>query len=348
MLLLLAVLLTACRSDDKEEIVSPDEDCYLDIYVYAPSHPIVTRSDIGEVMPKDGESTINTLQIWVFRHSDDENAAAVGYLEADPTFLNETGQQKYQLLLEKSFANNPEPVDVYVVANTASVGLSFNEETSRLVLDNAKINEGYFGTGTTISGGITTGLQSTVPSEGLPMSAMAKNQPIYGSFPALRIGPTENETTVLELTRAVSKLRFVLCQIKDQVASKTLVSIDEIKLTDGKAQTPSCQIPTQTYLMPGTYNYSSLVTGEMVYINNDNKLSAANIPKVVNPLAYAYETQGAQEYEDLIDKAISGEKKANDDDEELMELGLSQCYKYSGWCPSAVCRFRAGTSGLTP
>jgi hypothetical protein len=40
-------------------------------------------------------------------------------------------------------------------------------------------------------------------------------------------------------------------------------------------------------------------------------------------LAYTYETQGAQEYEDLIDKAISGNYKAHVGDENLKELGLT-------------------------
>ena len=48
MLLLLAVLLSACHSSDED---SPEQDCYLDIHVYAPDRPIVTRGDVGEVPP---------------------------------------------------------------------------------------------------------------------------------------------------------------------------------------------------------------------------------------------------------------------------------------------------------
>lgn len=313
MLLLLAVLLTACRSDDKEEIDSSDEDCYLDIYVYAPDRPIVTRSDVGNIDQREAaESEVKTLQIWVFKHSD---GSKVGYLGAgtdddsnipNPLFLNETGQQVYRMKVAKAFADAPEAVDVYVVANAASyvrkksvdTAITLGEASTPSDLDDAMIGSASFGTAT---------LVSAVPADGLPMSAVAKNQPVYGSFPALRIG-TESQMTTLQLTRAVSKLRFVLCQMKNQDVTKQLVSIDRIKLDGGK-------LPTQTYLMPGTYSYSSLVTDEVVYVNDANKLLAAYIPQVDNPLVYAYETQSAQDYEDLINAAITGGQ--------LKELGLT-------------------------
>lgn len=311
MLLLLAVLLTACS--DNKEIASPDEDCYLDIYVYAPDRPIVTRSDVGMIEQRTAaESEVKSLQIWVFKHSD---GSKVGYLGADDisaeapnlTYLNESGQQVYRMKVDKAFADAPEAVDVYVVANAASCGqTSLGTSTTRSVLDAAVIGTDYFGTTTRVS---------AVPDNGLPMSAVAKSQPIHGSFPALRIGSEEKMTT-LQLTRAVSKLRFVLCQKKDQNASKRLVSIDEISL-DGN------QIPEKTYLIPGTYNYSNSHAGSLKYIDNDHKLLENDIPKVVDPLAYAYETQEAQEYENLINEAISGEHKANVGDENLKELGLT-------------------------
>lgn len=318
MLLLLAVLLTACR-DNKEEIVSPDEDCYLDIYVYAPDRPIVTRGDVGEVKPKNDESKINTLQIWVFKHS---NGDKVGYLGPgtdddsnipNPVLLNETGQQTYKMKVSKAFADSPEAVDVYVVANAASyVTTSLGAGTTRSELNDAMIGTNHFGTGTTPSGGITTGLQSTVPSEGLPMSAIAKNQPIYGSFPALRIG-SETEITTLQLTRSVSKLRFVLCQIAGDQSSKKLVSIDNISLN-------ADQIPTQTYLIPResyTYEYSHAAI-------NYGGINKSDIPAVADPMVYAYETQTAQEYEDLINAASdkeSSRKEANL--ARLTELGIT-------------------------
>ena len=325
MLLLLAVLLTACHSDSKEEIVQPvEEDCYLDIYVYAPGRPIVTRADVGEIDPiSDDESKVTTLQIWVFRHSDAENAKAVGYLDADPTFLNEKKQQKYQLLLDKSFANNPQSVDVYVVANTATCGLAFVENTTRSDLNDAKIGKGepvsgecYFGPDEKVS---------VIPSDGIPMSAVLKNQPITGLFPTLRIGNETDGIVIMELTRAVSKLRFVLCRIKEKEnTSKKFVSIDGIQLNGG-------QIPKTAYLMPGTYNYvGNYVSDNSDVINfvnpsnpedklipndDENPSNPKIIPEVDDPLEYVYETEDAQTYETKIENAVK--------DGILRELGLT-------------------------
>lgn len=284
MLLLLTVLLTGCSSKEEEEVV---EDCYLDIYVYAPDRPIVTRADVGDISVATAqERQVNDLKIWVFRHGDVAGAKAVGYLSPDATFLNQTGQQKYQMLLDKGFADNPEPVDVYVVANAVSYvsPTTLDENTTRSQLDAAAIGTDYFGTTSLV----------TSAAAGLPMSAVLKNQPISGKFPTLRIG-TEEQMAMLQLTRAVSKLRFVICRIteKGDASTKKLVSIDDISLD-------ADQIPDQSWLIqraaPGySYNHAAVSYGS---------IAKDDIPQVPNPLDYAYETQTAQAYEDLIDEAI--------------------------------------------
>ena len=316
MLLLLTVLLSACHSSDED---SPDQDCYLDIHVYAPDRPIVTRGDVGEVPPSDEEEKkVHSLQIWVFKSN---GGGEVGYLdvkpgsEANPTYLNQTGQQTYRMKVTKEFADHPEAVDVYVVANAESCGFTedhkFNAYTKRSDLDDAKIGKAYFGT--------TPPLVSTTEDirskGGLPMSAVEKNQPIYGTFPSLRIGK-ETEMTTLKLTRAVSKLRFVLCRKDDTNSTKKLVSIDGIELYGG-------QIPEQTFLIPLTTNYSSgsYSSDAIVYVNENNKLLPSvaegdgGIKSVDDPLTYVYETQTAQEYENLINQAVSEGK--------LKQLGLT-------------------------
>ena len=308
MLLLLVMLLTACHSDDKEEIVNPDEDCYLDIYVYAPDRPIVTRADVGEISSSEEERKVHTLQIWVFKNS---NGEKVGYLDADPQDLNNgIGQQKYRMMISNDFARYPENVDVYVVANAASCRLSsLGASTTRNDLNEAMIGTGYFGT--------TTPLVSSVPENGLPMSAKMKNQPISGSYPTLRVG-TSDKMTVMQLSRAVSKLRFVLCRIKETGATKKrLVSIDNISLNAN-------QIPKQTYFMPGTYNYSNYTGETVTYVDEDHKLLPTSIPDVSDPLVYVYETQSAQNYEDIIDAASDEDtSKKTENLEKLTALGIT-------------------------
>lgn len=299
MLLLMAMLLIACQSSD-EDNGSPD-DCYLDIYVYAPGRPIVTRGDVGEVSPSDAEKKVNTLQIWVFKSG---SGALVGHLSVtNPTYLNgSAGQEKYRMLVDKAFANAPEDVDVYVVANAASCGLSFDENTSRVTLDAAQIGTGYFGT-TNCYGQGDLIPEGRIATNGLPMSAVAKNQPITGSFPALRIG-SQDQMTILRLTRAVSKLRFVLCQNGNNDSGRNLVSIDGITLSGN-------QIPEQTSLMPGTTAYSRYMSDALTFVDESNKLFPKTethpdgIPSVDDPMIYQYETQKAQDYEDMINAAVT-------------------------------------------
>ena len=315
-MLLVIVLLTAC-SDHSGEGSDENGDCFLNIYVYAPGRPMLTRADVGDIAHREAvESKIHTLQIWVFKHN---GGSFVGYLETEPAFLNETnGQEMFQMIVEKEFADHPVNVDVYVVANVESVGLTLDKETTRDELDAAKIGTDYFGTTNLynkedllFSDNLNTG---RIARDGLPMSGVLKNQSIYGSYPTLRVG-TQDAMATLQLTRAVSKLRFVLCRIASE-DDKELVSIDGIQLDGG-------MIPTKSYLMPGTYTYSSdpvaptdYETNPIVYVNTANKLLKANIPSVANPMVYAYETQPAQEYEDLINHASDEElsrKAANID-----------------------------------
>ena len=325
-MLLVIVLLTAC-SDHSGESSDEKDDCFLNIYVYAPERPMLTRADVGDIVSRSvKEHMVHSLQIWVFKHGD---GSLVGYLETEPTFLNETnGQEMFQMKVEKEFADHPVNVDVYVVANAYvlpdnydkfincntnydltyiddnnnEVTLTLGEATTRAQLEGAKIGESSFGvvekegeTGYFIPG------VSEVPAAGLPMSGVLKNQPIYGSYPTLRVG-TQDAMATLQLTRAVSKLRFVLCQKKEKDnAKKKLVSIDKIELNGSV-------IPTASYLMPVTKpSYSSYVSTAINYGSIEEE-NIGVIPSVKNPMVYAYETQSAQEYEDLINHAADGDE----------------------------------------
>ena len=81
MMLLLTV---ACASDPKEveEDPLPKEPSVLKIYVFAPDKPIVTRADIGDVDASADEAAINTLDVWVYENSTNEetNGKLVGHV----------------------------------------------------------------------------------------------------------------------------------------------------------------------------------------------------------------------------------------------------------------------------
>ena len=282
LMLLSAMFLMACNNEDD----IPAEECYLEVYVYAPGRPIVTRGDVGEIAPSEkAERTVKTLQIWVYRHGD---GRLVSYKDTTATYLNEAaGQEKFMMKVDRTFARSPENVDVYVVANAKSCGLSsLDESTTRAQLDAAQISGNYFG---------TEELTQSVPADGLPMSAVLRNQPVTGHFPTLRIG-TASQMATMELTRAVSKLRFVVCRVKEEgTADKKLEGIDDISIDAG-------QIPEASYIIPRD-NYSSYTySHESVSYGGVRK---SDIPEVEDPLIYVYETQKAQEYEDLINAAVN-------------------------------------------
>lgn len=321
-MLLVIVLLTAC-SDHSGESSDENGDCFLNIYVYAPGRPMLTRADVGDIVSRSVEEhMVHTLQIWVFKHSD---GSLVGYLPpTSPTFLNETdGQEMFRMEVDKEFADHPVNVDVYVVANAGSVGLkkgtadlTLGANTSRSDLDAAKIGTDYFGTTNLynkedllFSDNPNTG---RIARDGLPMSGVLKNQSIYGSYPTLRVG-TQDAMATLQLTRAVSKLRFVLCRKTEDLtnAKKILVSVDNIQL-DGNV------IPTASYLMPKeTPSYTSYVLTPISY----GSVSKETLPEQANPMEFMYETQTAQEYEDMINAEVA--KNIADPTKGLKELGLT-------------------------
>lgn len=295
LILLIAMLLMACSNEDD----IPAEECYLEVYVYAPGRPIVTRGDVGEIAPsEEAERKVDTLQIWVFKHAD---GSLVSYKGEKPTFLNEEaiGQQKFQMKIDKTFADNPENVDVYVVANAKSCGLSsLDESTTRAQLDAAQISGDYFGTR-------TTRLTQSVSDDGLPMSAVLRNQPVAGHFPTLRIGSV-SEIATMALTRAVSKMRFVICRVNEEsTADKQLVSIDDISL-DAR------QIPDASYVIPREDHSGYAYSHEAISFGG---VAKGDIPQVKDPLIYVYETQKAQEYEGLINAAVKARN--------LKQIGLT-------------------------
>lgn len=290
LILLIAMLLMACSNEDD----IPAEDCFLDIYVYSPGRPIVTRGDVGEIAPSaEEERKVNNLKIWVYRHGD---GRLVSYKDTTATYLNKAGQEKFMMRLDRTFARSPENVDVYVVANAESCGLSnLDENTTRAQLDDAKISGNYFG---------TKELTQSA-ADGLPMSAVLRNQPVTGHFPTLRIG-TASQMATMELTRAVSKLRFVVCRVKEEdTADKKLEGIDDISIDAG-------QIPEASYIIPRD-NYSSYTYSHEPVIYGG--VGKNDIPEVEDPLIYVYETQKAQEYEALINAAV---KAGN-----LKQIGLT-------------------------
>ena len=315
--MLVVLLLTACSSEsDTTETKQPP---VINIYVYAPDKPMITRGDIGVVSPINNainESKITKLQIWVFETGTNK---LVSYYSpesvANLNGTNSSGEAHYQLSVSEAFAqaaqvaqaNNTEKphVDVYVVANTASCGMAFVETTPRADLEAAMIKKS--GTANNDYFGLTT-LTDEVPEAGLPMSGVLRNVEVQGSSPVYRL---DN----VKLTRAVSKIRFVFCREKPEEGKTDIpVKINSVKLN-------KWMISKEEYLFLGT---SEMTTPYPVYHVGSYETEADDskeflpepwddIPKNDDPLLYVYQAQSAQDYENLIAEGVTKN--------ELKELG---------------------------
>ena len=301
-LMFFVLLLAACSKDgDSPEDTQP----VINVYVYSPDHPTITRGDIGNVAPIDNtlnESLITSLQIWVFEHGTE---TLVSYYT--PTSVDNLKNAKgvtYQLKVSDAFANaKPKPnVDVYVVANVKSVncGLTLGDQTTRATLEGAQIGSDYFG---------LDPLTGTVPTDGLPMSGVLRDVAVTGSAPVFEISS-------VKLTRAVSKLRFIFS--KDNV--ETPVKITGIKLGVDLENNPISLIPKVEFLFlkadHSLYNISgSYVTpavGGTELLPDASSLKTDGIKSNEDPLKYTYQSgQDAQDYEDLIAAGVSAGKLSN-------------------------------------
>jgi len=289
------VLFSACSSGDSEEVAgTTHKQAKLAIYVYAPEQAAAKRNGAphraneGEVDAIIGEGTIDSLQIWIYESA---TGNYVGYFSTkDVTALNEGQGSTYQIPVSDDFARNKPDVNVYVMANvtTANCGIDpldpLDKETTRTALLNgAKIANGYFGLEQNVR---------AVPAGGLPFAGRLTAQPVVGDAPTLRIGTLSAVSTV-QLTCAVSKLRFVFAKTEGQPA----VNISSIKINEQ-------MIPYEEYLFktPASMTYN---TAEVELLSTAiNDIAATD-----DPTKYLYLGQDAQEYEDLINEAASKQPK---------------------------------------
>jgi hypothetical protein len=293
------VLCAACSSGDEAEENGATgvshKQATLAIYVYAPEqaaakkHAAPTRADVGDVDPIDNtinEGTIKSLQLWVY---ESETGNYVGYFSTDDVAaLNEGQGTTYQIPVKDEFAAAKPSVNVYVMANVTSANCgvgTLNKETTRAqLLDGAKITGGLSG-----HFGLEQNTRS-VPTDGLPFAGMLTGQPVVGDAPTLRVGTLSAVSTV-QLTRAVSKLRFVFAK----TTGEAKVSITSIKINDE-------MIPEVEYL----FDKPEFVT---ISYNTEAKellsTTISDIAQTADPTQFIYTNQTAQAYENLINGAAS-------------------------------------------
>jgi len=288
---MMILMLTACSTSDEDNVPGSGVEqqkkpTTLAVYVYAPErasaaqkNAVRHRTDVGEVDAVGDEGEIRSLQLWIY---ESETGNYVGYMDTEEVAALNSGEGAlYKIPVSDDFAANKPDVDVYVQANVkpenCGVG-TLDKETTRDDLQNgAKIIETKFG---------LSPLTTSVPTKGLPMAGKLTVQPVVGEAPALRVGTLSAVSTV-QLTRAVSKLRFVFAKTTGQPT----VSITGITMN-------AEMIPKEEYLFktPASMTYNTSAASLL-------STPFPDIAETTNPTEYLYYDQEAQAYENQINAA---------------------------------------------
>lgn len=299
---MLMLLFVACTSGSTEEREKP----VLQIYLFAPDSPIVTRADNGNVDASAEEKRISTLDVWVF---EENTSTLVGNIHlANLTF---EGQKVITMEVSDEFANkasNPDldlAVDIYVAANVteANCGLALNRESSPTDLENALIQN----TGVGDYFGVTSPVRS-VPSAGLPMSGLLRGEPVGGTPPVF-MARSRN----VQLVRAVSKIRFIFSK-SATFESASAPAISDISIVlgsdDDNNDNSKRVLPTAEYLFLEDIYPTKKIHLETTPTYEPNAtlvsgISGSDINACVDPASYIFNNETGQAYETKMDNGLT-------------------------------------------
>jgi len=288
-LILYVVLVFAALACHREEVYhSPYAE--VGITIEFPATPAL-KGEIGEMSASTKENTIHDMKIWVFT-ADDSHERVSSMVISPEDYPPAGGARRYALKVSRSFASALPNVDVFLLANSASVGLQglkaatswddiHNPEkvSSWSEVRNALIGQDYFG--------IQNPVHSVSSETGLPMSGAAFNQVLRGESSALGIRS-------LQLTRSVSKLRFVFSQMALEGDPSAMAQIKINKIVIKKNQ-----IPVQEYVFPNVGYYP---TYESAAYEMDGP--GTNVASTYSPEKYMWVNQTPVEYESLLDDGV--------------------------------------------
>lgn len=287
---LLAVGCSELEQDPEALMSSP-----LTIYLQTPGEQF-TRAYLDDVNYVSGEETLHSLKVWLF---DSTNGQLLDFQSPETVGTSVT------MSLPQYIVNQDRPVDVYVIGNAESAGLT--------VLTNAMTRdelEALMLAGTAFT---PAGQTQTVPATGLPYSQIKKNWQVTEN----KAVKTDLET--INLTRAVSKVRFAFARQKflggvevTGIKINGGVIAEEEKLfprqsTDnytapfnGDAE---CNITADKYLADALL-YGSDATGADATVSA--LIATANITELDEPekSVYAESGKGPQAYDSYIDATV--------------------------------------------
>ena len=276
--LLLLLLLAACDV----ATLGVRDGGELGVYISCPGIT-GTRDVEGEVPGSDPENAVHSLLVWVFNSTTHE---LVGSLDLTGSELPMPGRvRRYDLSVTRDFARVKPDVDVFAVANAASIGCTLTADSSWEEIDTVVFRNPYFGVTEPV-------VRSVDPALGLPMSGVGRGLKVENEEPMLRV-----ET--IELQRAVSKVRFVFCRMKtDEQVQQDSIRIEKVTLKEGMIPVGEYLFPASpadaTAIAPGGYEPTPLVTFGPDWIARNE-----------TPEKLVYAGQDPVSYEKLIDQAVS-------------------------------------------
>lgn len=276
--LLLFLALVSCRRQplpvETEPVVEMPQ---MGIYIAAPDAPL-TRADVGDVPGTDDESHLHDMKIWVYYSEGHEKIAALTLSGSQLPAAGRT--RRYSVPVTREFARVRPDVDVFVLANAYSINCTLTEDATW-----EEVNNAVFG-GTNF--GISEPVRVVDPLYGLPMTGVGRGLSVQGEEPVLKV-----ETVTL--VRAVSKIRYVFCKMKDEEQHDE-ISVDRVTLNGGL-------IPVSEYLFTAAFPYAIGPGGyELEPIPTEGPASLAQNE---TPEKLVYAGQDALSYQKLLDNAIS-------------------------------------------
>ena len=171
--LLLAALLSAgCRRTDPNAVYSGPQ---LQLFLECPGDALpAVKANEGEVPSANaGEYALHSLRVWIFTSETHTPVTCLTLTQAQ--FPSAGRVRRYSVPVSREFARTRPDVDVFALANAASVGCTLGEDASWDDLNEALFGDDWFG--------VQTPVRTVDPSLGLPMSGVGKDLPIQGEDP---------------------------------------------------------------------------------------------------------------------------------------------------------------------
>ena len=284
--LALLLLLPGCRRTDPSAQVQ--EGPTLEVAI---QFPYVSATKGKELAATDLENKIHSLSIWVFRSEDHTPVGEPLFLTDEADFPPEGGIGRYKFEVDWNFVNTHPDVDVFVLANAASIRCTLDGTSSYELDGTSSYDEiiaasfGYFNEEDDCFGthSYTT---SVDPDKGLPMSGMKTHVKVYGSAPQMKVDP-------ITLVRAVSRLRMVLCRTAtDDIAQEDEVSVSGITFYKE-------QIPLREYVFTeGTTGVIPSYTPDDFSFSGPAEINRNRVPEDL-----IYVNQDPDEYQIMLDNA---------------------------------------------